>query len=246
MNLIGSDRQLFLGCGPLPEPWTSMREMPITAGWCPFALDVEKAYAFADARAEPELADNPAAERLGVVAYAGVPLRTNDGEAIGTLCALDYERHDWTDDELELMTDLAASALAELQLLTASRLVARDHTRLQALESVSCGAWPAPRARTPSWARSCGRASGRTPAPWRLEDDESALRTAAPPAPGRMRWPATGRSQLDAPLAHAGSRGTARRRPGLPPGRARGLRARRRVGRRRGRPAARDDCCPMA
>lgn len=203
VNLIGSDRQTFMGCGSLPEPWSSMREMPITAGWCPFALDVQNAYAFADARAEPELADNPAAERLGVVAYAGVPLRTNDGEAIGTLCALDYERHDWTDDELELMTDLAAGALAELQLLTASRLVARNHTRLQALESVSCAL---AEATTPDEVLGeVLRGVERTNAGalWRLEDDDSALRTAATAGAGSDVLAGAAPVPLDAPLAHA-------------------------------------------
>ena len=138
VNLIGRDRQMFLGCGPLPEPWSSMREMPITAGWCPYALLADEAFAFADARTDPELANNPAAQRHGVVAYAGVPLRTAGGESIGTLCALDFQPHDWTQDELELMADLAASAVDELHLLTASRLLERDHERLHALETVSC------------------------------------------------------------------------------------------------------------
>jgi GAF domain-containing protein len=84
----------------------------------------------------PELAGNPAAE-MGVVAYAGVPLRTADGEPIGTLCALDYEPHDWTSEELALLSDLAASALAELQLLAATRLAARDHARVDALTALS-------------------------------------------------------------------------------------------------------------
>jgi GAF domain-containing protein len=203
VNLIGSDRQTFMGCGSLPEPWSSMREMPITAGWCPFALDEHKAYVFADARTEPELANNPAAERLGVVAYAGVPLRTNDGEAIGTLCALDYKRHDWTDDELELMTDLAAGALAELQLLTASRLMARNHTRLQALESVSCALADAtsPDDVLAEVLRGVERTNAG--ALWRLEDDDSALRTAATAGAGSDVLAGDGPVSLDAPLAHA-------------------------------------------
>jgi GAF domain-containing protein len=137
VNLIGAEGQTFLGCGSLPEPWKSMKEMPLDAGWCPFALDVDRAYAFADARTEPGIADNPAARSIGVVAYAGVPLRTAGGEPVGTLCALDYEPHEWTEDELALMTDLAASAVAELQLLGASRLVKRSHDRWQRLGTVS-------------------------------------------------------------------------------------------------------------
>jgi GAF domain-containing protein len=137
VNLIGAEHQTFLGCGSLPEPWRSMKEMPLDAGWCPFALDVDRAYSFADARTEPGVADNPAARRTGVVAYAGVPLRTAQGEPVGTLCALDYEPHEWTEDELALMSDLAASAVAELQLLGASRLVKRTHDRWRRLERVS-------------------------------------------------------------------------------------------------------------
>ena len=37
-----------------------MREMPLTAGFCPFALGVDDAYALEDARTDPALAVNPA------------------------------------------------------------------------------------------------------------------------------------------------------------------------------------------
>jgi GAF domain-containing protein len=90
VNLVGGERQRFLGCAA-DEPWASMTEMPLTAGFCPFALGAAEAYALTDARLDSALAVNPAVEQLGVVAYAGVPLRTADGEAIGTLCAIDFE-----------------------------------------------------------------------------------------------------------------------------------------------------------
>ena len=137
VNLIGSESQHFLGCGSLPEPWSSMSEMPLDAGWCPFALEADDAFAFADAREQPELADNPAAQRLGVRAYAGVPLRAPGGEPVGTLCAVDYEPHEWSSGDLEVLADLAASASTELQLLSATRIVARHTTRMQALGEIS-------------------------------------------------------------------------------------------------------------
>jgi hypothetical protein len=136
VNLISADRQTFLGCSAMPEPWASVREMPVHAGFCPFALDAEDAYAFADVRTMPHLADNPATQ-MGVVAYAGVPLRTADGEPVGTLCAVDDKPHEWTSDDLALLSDLAESALAELQLLAATRLAARDHARVDALTALS-------------------------------------------------------------------------------------------------------------
>ena len=142
VNLVGDDRQRFVGCGG-PEPWASMREMPLTAGFCPFALGVDDAYAFPDARVDPELAANPAVEELGVVAYAGVPLRAADGEPIGTLCAVDFEPHEWSPEDLAVLADLAAGVIAELQLLTVTRVVARDRARLRALTALSSALAPA-------------------------------------------------------------------------------------------------------
>ena len=78
-----------------------------------------------------------------MVAYAGVPLRAVDGEPIGTLCALDYEPRKWSKDDLAILTDLAAEVIAELQLLTATRLAARDRARLRALSALSSALAPA-------------------------------------------------------------------------------------------------------
>ena len=114
VNLVGADRQRFVGCAG-PEPWASMREMPLTAGFCPFALGADETYSFVDARVDPALAANPAVEQFGVVAYAGVPLRAADGEPIGTLCAIDYEARTWSQDDLGLLADLAAGVTAELR-----------------------------------------------------------------------------------------------------------------------------------
>jgi GAF domain-containing protein len=203
VNLIGTDRQTFMGCGSLPEPWSAMRDMPLDAGWCPFALDVQDAFAFADAREEPGLADNPAARELGVVAYAGVPLRTVDGEPIGTLCAVDYEPHEWSADELALMADLAESAVAELQLLSASRLVARNHARLQKLESVS-----GELAEATSAGDVLGTVIGAIErsddgALWTLDEARSELTAAAVTGAGADVAERAGRVPLDAPLTPA-------------------------------------------
>jgi GAF domain-containing protein len=120
-----------------------MREMPLTADFCPFVLDVHDAYALEDARVDPVLAVNPAVQQLGVVAYAGVPLRVAGGEPIGTLCALDYKPRAWSDDDLTLLADLAGGVIAELQLLTATRLLVRQQRRLRTLTALSSALAPA-------------------------------------------------------------------------------------------------------
>ncbi len=142
VNLVGDDRQRFVGCEG-PEPWPSTREMPLTAGFCPFALGAGTAYSIEDTRADPVLAANPAVLQFGVVAYAGVPLRTVGGEPVGTLCAIDYEPRTWSQEDLGLLSDLAAGAIAELQLLAATRQAARHQTRMRALTELSYALAPA-------------------------------------------------------------------------------------------------------
>ena len=180
VNLVGADRQRFVGCGG-PEPWASMRDMPLTAGFCPFALGAGDAYCFSDARLDPSLATNAAVEQLGVVAYAGVPLRAAGGEPVGTLCAIDYAPRTWSEDDLGLLADLAAGVIAELQLLTAARLLARDQARLRALTALSAALVPAETARdvTDEVMRAVGRFDPN--AVWLLMLDEAGetLHTAA-------------------------------------------------------------------
>jgi hypothetical protein len=64
----------------------------------------------------PALAMNPAVKDLGVVAYAGHPLTTDDGHVLGTLCAIDSKPRRWTDEDRLLLADLAAFATAEIRL----------------------------------------------------------------------------------------------------------------------------------
>ena len=136
VNLVGADQQRFVGCEG-PEPWPSTREMPITAGFCPFVVSAEEPYTLADARIDPASAANPAVEQFGVVAYAGVPLRTTDGEPVGTLCAIDYEPRTWSAEDLGLLTDLGAGVIAELQVLAATRVVARHQAGLRELTELA-------------------------------------------------------------------------------------------------------------
>lgn len=204
VNLVGDDRQRFVGCAG-PEPWASMREMPLTAGFCPFTLGAGDSYSFGDARADAALSANQAVQQFGVVAYAGVPLRAADGEPVGTLCAIDHEPRVWSQEDLELLADLAAGVVAELQLLTATRLQARDQTRLRALTALSSALVPARTARevTDEVMRAVDRFDPN--AVWLLMLDESSqtLHSAAATGAGSEAAERHGDVPLAAPQAPA-------------------------------------------
>jgi diguanylate cyclase (GGDEF)-like protein len=55
--------------------------------------------------------------------YAGMQLRTADGTAVGTLCAMDTKPRAFGDEDIKTLSDLAAIVMSELELRT---LVLRD------------------------------------------------------------------------------------------------------------------------
>jgi len=68
----------------------------------------------ADARGDPLL--GPSCDATDVVAYAGIPLITSEGHALGTFCVVDWRAHDWTSEEIGILQILATSALSEIEL----------------------------------------------------------------------------------------------------------------------------------
>jgi signal transduction histidine kinase len=119
VTLVDDDRQFFKSCVGLPEPWATKRETPLTHSFCQYTVTTGEPLVIEDAREHPELRHNLAIPDLGVVAYAGIPLRTVDGHTLGTFCAIDTKPRQWSDADLETLRDLAASAATEIELRVA-------------------------------------------------------------------------------------------------------------------------------
>ena len=69
-------------------------------------------------------------------AYAGVPVRRDDGHVIGTLCVTDGDRG-WTVADLSVLEDVAASVVAELELREAADAARREQRIGAALVDVA-------------------------------------------------------------------------------------------------------------
>jgi PAS domain S-box-containing protein len=111
--LLDDGRQFFASLEGLPA-LASARQMPLTHSLCQYAVANRADFVVADAREHVELREHPAVTELNIVAYAGVPLLDAGGRALGTLCVIDHERRDWTDDDLAALHDLAAFAAERL------------------------------------------------------------------------------------------------------------------------------------
>lgn len=116
VSLVDSDRQFFKSCLGLPEPWSRWRETPLSHSFCQHVVASGKPLVIPDARRDPALLDNLAIRDLNVIAYLGSPLILPGGQVIGSFCVIDTKPHAWTDEEISIVRDLAASVMTEINL----------------------------------------------------------------------------------------------------------------------------------
>ena len=114
VSLVDADRQFFKSCLGLPEPWATQRGTPLSHSFCQHAVASREPLIVEDSREHELLRDNPAIRDIGVIAYAGIPLIDANGHALGTLCVIDSRPRHWTTDQVQLLSDLAASVVTEI------------------------------------------------------------------------------------------------------------------------------------
>jgi PAS domain S-box-containing protein len=131
VSLVDKDRQFFKSCIGLPEPWASIRETPLSHSFCQYTVMTGEPLVVADAREHPELRYNRAVPDLGVIAYAGIPLLTAAGDALGTFCVIDSTPRQWSESDLDTLRDLAGAAATEIELRLS---LARAHDAARELE----------------------------------------------------------------------------------------------------------------
>ena len=120
VSLVDADRQFFKSAQGLREPVASTRQTPLSHSFCQYVVAGARPLVVPDARAVPRLADSPAIADLDVIAYAGVPLCAH-GHVLGAFCAIDPSAHEWTDEDLAVLHDLASACSEEVHLRAALR-----------------------------------------------------------------------------------------------------------------------------
>jgi GAF domain-containing protein len=110
MSIVDRQRQFFKAEVGLQEPLSTTRQTPITHSFCQWVVTADEAMVVEDARRDLLLSANPATVEMGIVAYAGVPLRADPGETIGSFCAIDIKPRRWDTRELRALYDAASVA----------------------------------------------------------------------------------------------------------------------------------------
>ena len=134
LSLVDEHRDFYKAATGLPQPLAATREL---AGptFCHHAIAGAGPLVIPDTAADPAYRDVPTVRSLGIAAYVGVPLVVA-GQTIGSFCAVDTAPRAWTQGEVEVLSELAESALREIAVRQANaRLEAQarelDHANRQ-------------------------------------------------------------------------------------------------------------------
>lgn len=116
ITLVDYDRLFFKSFVGLVEPWASTRVAPLSHSFCPHVVAGVQPVVITDARAYVKERNSPALADFGAFAYAGVPLVTSQGFAIGSFCAIEHRPRQWGAEDINFLHDLAALVMTEVEL----------------------------------------------------------------------------------------------------------------------------------
>ncbi|HEU5181051.1 MAG TPA: sigma 54-interacting transcriptional regulator [Candidatus Polarisedimenticolia bacterium] len=133
VSLVDRDRLFFKSQSGLGEPFASLRHGPVQHSFCQHAVRTRETLVVPDSRRNPAFERYPAISGLGAIAYAGVPLITSEGYAVGTFCVVDERPRDWTEEELSILRVLANCAMSEIEMRRIVQELRSLTTNLQGL-----------------------------------------------------------------------------------------------------------------
>jgi len=123
ISLVDKDRQWSKSRVGLPESETSR-----DVSFCAHAILGSDVFVVPDASADPRFSVNPRVlEEPKLRFYAGAPLVTSDGYAVGTLCVLDRVPRELSEAQIEALSALSRQVMAQLELRRRVR-AEREHS----------------------------------------------------------------------------------------------------------------------
>lgn len=130
VSLVDCERQWFKARFGL-----EVTESPRDLAFCSHVVQDGEVMIVADTHVDPRLADHPAV--LGpphLRFYAGFPLITAQGYTVGTLCVLDYEPRQLTEEQVTMLRLLAQQVVDQLELRKHNMDLAQQAVKLETFQ----------------------------------------------------------------------------------------------------------------
>lgn len=116
ISMVDAQCQYFISHVGIGDPNSKQHKIPLSASFCQYVVMSDQPLIVPDVRLHPLLKDNQVVRLLGAISYAGFPLTTHDGLTVGALAVIDTRPRSWTDEEREILADLAHAAITEIEL----------------------------------------------------------------------------------------------------------------------------------
>jgi signal transduction histidine kinase len=130
VTLLDTDRQWFKA-----RIGTDLTETDRDISFCAHAVLSRDLLVVPDATKDARFADNPVVKQDGGIRfYAGAPLITTDGFALGTLCVFDREPRRLDNEQSQALRALARQVTSQIELRRHAIALASTTARLQELE----------------------------------------------------------------------------------------------------------------
>ena len=128
ISLLDKKRQWFKS----KIGWTAT-DTPIEQAFCAQAILEPDIFIVPDATRDPRFAENPLViSEPRIRFYAGAPLVSPEGIALGTLCAIDKKAREISEDQQNALAALARQTVMQLELRRTLRLLTRTLAEKQA------------------------------------------------------------------------------------------------------------------
>lgn len=126
ISLVDESRQWFKATFGLAATETSR-----DVSFCAHAIHQSEVFIVPDATQDQRFVDNPLVTgEPGIRFYAGSPLMSPDGQALGTLCVIDRQPRQLTADQEQALAVLSRHVMAQLELRRQTREMTRANSAL--------------------------------------------------------------------------------------------------------------------
>lgn len=112
VSLVDEDRLWFKSALGLDA-----KETPRDVSFCQYAIRQDSPYVISDTLNNKLFCNNPlVTDEPSIRFYAGIPIKAINGEKLGTLCIIDQSPREFSDDDVEALSDLALIVEKELNM----------------------------------------------------------------------------------------------------------------------------------
>ncbi|HEX8903585.1 MAG TPA: GAF domain-containing protein [Longimicrobiaceae bacterium] len=115
VTVVLDEAQFFAAHHGLTGWMAEARGTPVEWSFCANAVASREPFVVEDATTHPAVRDNPLVANDGIRCYAGIPLISSRGHALGTLCVIGTEARTFTGEDLDALRALAKKAVERIE-----------------------------------------------------------------------------------------------------------------------------------